>query len=178
VSSVPSTAPDVTGKQQAELISRAIRSDITAPKATQALASPQNFVDIWFLPDPTQTYKLWIRGKAENNYWANDSAFIQFTGAVDSNNNPAWQIGTTSARVFNLDECSGCGVSGWGWEDDGWGAVNKNGTLLRFPQSGAQRIRIQTREDGLSIDQIVLSAEKYLTARPVPRRTIKRYCHG
>jgi len=144
-----------------------------APKAAQALASPQNFVDIWFFPDPTQTYKLWIRGKAENNSWANDSAFIQFTGAVDSNNNPAWQIGTTSALVFNLEECSGCGVSGWGWEDDGWGAVNKNGTLLRFPQGGSQRIRIQTREDGLSIDQIVLSAEKYLTARPGPAKNDK-----
>jgi hypothetical protein len=29
-----------------------------------------------------------------------------------------------------------------------------------------QRIRIQTREDGVSIDQIVLSAEKYKTSRP------------
>jgi hypothetical protein len=37
---------------------------------------------------------------------------------------------------------------------------------VRFPEGGYQQIRIQTREDGVSIDQIVLSAEKYLTTRP------------
>jgi len=51
----------------------------------------------------------------------------------------------------------GCGISGWGWEDDGWGAVNRNGVLLRFPDGGGQRLRIQIREDGVSVDQIVLS---------------------
>jgi hypothetical protein len=43
--------------------------------------------------------------------------------------------------------------------------VNRNGVLLRFG-SGPQTIVIQTREDGVSIDQVVLSAEKYLTMRP------------
>jgi hypothetical protein len=66
----------------------------------------------------------------------------------------------------NLEECSGCGESGWGWEDDGWGAVNLNGVTLRFPEGGVQTIRIQTREDGVSIDQIVLSSGKYKTTRP------------
>jgi hypothetical protein len=44
--------------------------------------------------------------------------------------------------------------------------VNKNGTLLRFPEGGFQRIRIQVREDGVSVDQFVLSAVKYRTTRP------------
>ena len=44
-------------------------------------------------------------------------------------------------------------------------APNKNGLLLRF-EPGPQTIDIQTREDGVSIDQVVLSAEKYLTTRP------------
>ena len=73
------------------------------------------------------------------------------------------------ALAVNLEECLGCGVSGWGWEDDGWGAANKNGVLLRFPQNSdrdPQGILIQTREDGVSIDQIVLSSETYLTQRP------------
>jgi len=74
--------------------------------------------------------------------------------------------GTTSGLAINLEECSGCGESGWGWEDDGWGAVNRNGTTLRFEHGGPQEIWIQQREDGVSIDQIVLSAEKYLTTRP------------
>jgi hypothetical protein len=77
-------------------------------------------------------------------------------------------VGTTSGLAVNLEECSGCGESGWGWEDDGWGAVNKNGVLLRFPNPDRdpQFIIIQPREDGVSIDQVVLSAEKYLTTRP------------
>jgi hypothetical protein len=37
---------------------------------------------------------------------------------------------------------------------------------LRFPEGGRRRIRIQVREDGVSVDQIVLSAVKYGTSRP------------
>jgi hypothetical protein len=44
--------------------------------------------------------------------------------------------------------------------------VNRNGVTLRFPEGGVQTIRIQTREDGVSIDQIVLSSEKYKATRP------------
>ena len=91
---------------------------------------------------------------------------MQFSGATNLSGQPAYRVGTTSGLALNLEECSGCGLSGWGWEDDGWGAVNRNGVLLRFPAGGAQRILLQIREDGFSIDQIVLSAEKYLTTRP------------
>jgi hypothetical protein len=104
--------------------------------------------------------------RAEGDYWANDSVFVQFTGAKDAAGSPIYGIGTASALAVNLEECSGCGESGWGWEDDGWGAVDVNGVTLRFPEGGPQTIRIQTREDGVSIDQIVLSSEKYRTARP------------
>jgi hypothetical protein len=45
--------------------------------------------------------------------------FVQFTGAKDAAGNPLYEIGTTSALAVNLEECSGCGESGWGWEDDG-----------------------------------------------------------
>ena len=37
---------------------------------------------------------------------------------------------------------------------------------LRFPEGGSQVIRTQRRKDGVSIDQIVPSSEKYLTTRP------------
>jgi hypothetical protein len=140
--------------------------DAGAPKLDAALASPVNYIEFLFPADPTQTYKLWIRGKADGNSWANDSVHIQFSGASDVNGNPVAPIGSTSALVFNLEECSGCGLSGWGWEDDGWGARDRPGILIRFPAGGRQRIRLQTREDGFSIDQVVLSAEKYLTSRP------------
>ena len=140
--------------------------DAGAPKQTTPLANPTDYFDLGFVADPTQEYKLWIRMKADRDHWSNDSVFVQFTGAKDAAGNPIYEIGTTSALAVNLEECSGCGVSGWGWEDDGWGAVNRNGVTLRFPEGGPQTIRIQTREDGVSIDQIVLSSGKYKTTRP------------
>jgi hypothetical protein len=140
--------------------------DAGAPKVDTPAADPSGFVDVYFTPDPTQTYKLWVRLKADNNYWGNDSVWLQFSGAVGAAGQPAYRIGTTSGLAVNLEECSGCGVSGWGWEDDGWGAINRNGKTLRFPDGGRQRIRLQIREDGVSIDQIVFSAVKYRTTRP------------
>jgi hypothetical protein len=137
-----------------------------APKLATPLANPVNYVDIDFTPDPTLEYKLWIRGKADSNNWANDSVFVQFSDAVDKDGKPVYRIGTTSGLAVNLEECSGCGLSGWGWEDDGWGAVNTPGVTLRFPKAEWQRLRIQIREDGFSFDQIVLSARKYKTQRP------------
>jgi hypothetical protein len=124
-----------------------------------------DFVVLTFSADPTLTYKLWVRLKADSDSWANDSVWISFAnwtggGATDVGGDPI------SALPINLEECVNCGVSGWGWEDDGWGAVNKNGTLLRFPSGGWQQVLIQRREDGASVDQIVLSAEKYLATRP------------
>jgi hypothetical protein len=137
-----------------------------APKVTTPAANPASFVDISFIADPTQAYKLWIRLKADGDNFANDSVWVQFRGSTTAAGAPAYRIGTTSGLEVNLEECSGCGLAGWGWEDDGWGAVNRNGTTIRFPDGGYQLIRIQRREDGVSIDQIVLSSEKYLTARP------------
>jgi hypothetical protein len=150
---------------------RAFDPNLAAPKVTAPPAPPASYVALRFFADPTQTYKLWIRLKAAANSWANDSVWVQFSGATDVAGVQKFQINTTSGLAVNLEECSGCGVSGWGWEDDGWGAPNTNGMLLRFPQTldedrDPQTILIQTREDGVSIDQVVLSAEKYLTKRP------------
>lgn len=137
-----------------------------APKLAAPLANPTNYIEMGFPADPTQTYKLWLRLKADGNHWANDSVFVQFEGATDENGTPVYKIGSTSALAVNLEECTGCGLSGWGWEDDGWGAKDRNGTArLRFP-NGRGRIRIQTREDGVSMDQVVLSSERFLTVRP------------
>ncbi len=137
-----------------------------APKVNAPSAAPANYFDVGFVPQPGLEYKLWVRLKAENNSWANDSVWLQFSEAFDAGGNSVYQMGTTSGLAINLEECSGCGVSGWGWEDDGWGAVNRNGVTFKFQRMGWHRLRIQSREDGVSIDQVVLSAEKYKTARP------------
>ena len=149
---------------------RAYDPNLGAAKVAAPLpwGEPANRLVLRFAADPRLTYKLWIRLKADANSWANDSVWVQFFGATDLAGNPVYQANPASGLAVNLEECSGCSESGWGWEDDGWGAPNKNGVFLRFefPDSYQHGITIQTREDGVSIDQIVLSAEKYLTTRP------------
>jgi hypothetical protein len=138
-----------------------------APKAAAPQAHPTNLAIVSFIADPSQTYKVWVRLKADGNHWANDSLFLQFSGAENASGSPVFAVGTTAGLDVNLEECSGCGISGWGWRDDAWGqrGVAPSATRLRFSRSGGY-IMIQTREDGVSIDQIVLSSEKYVTTRP------------
>ena len=137
-----------------------------AAKVTTPLANPASYSEVSFVADPTQTYKLWVRLKAEGNGTSNDSVWLQFTGAVDASGR-TFEPGSTSGIEVVLEECSGCGISGWGWRDEAWGQRDAIGSVtLRFPEGGFQRLRMQTREDGVSVDQIVLSAEKYRTTRP------------
>jgi hypothetical protein len=84
---------------------------------------------------------------------------------VSANRSPAFRIGTTSATVINLEDYLDIGVSGWGWQDNGWG-VGVLGPVIYFQSTGMQTLRIQHREDGLSIDQIVLSPQRYLFSAP------------
>ena len=134
-------------------------------KLTSAFAAPANYVEFTFDADAGLSYRLWLRGRADNNYWGNDSVFVQFSGAVDASGNPIYRIGTTDSTAVNLEDASGAGLSGWGWQDNGWG-TGVLGPVIRFNATGRHTMRIQTREDGLRVDQIVLSAEKYLTTAP------------
>ena len=140
-------------------------ADAGAGKLTTALASPANYFELTFNASAGVGYRLWLLGKADNNYWANDSVFVQFSGSVTSSGSAAYRIGTTSATEINLEECSGCGLSGWAWQDNGWG-VNVQGPLIYFASTGTQRIRVQTREDGLAIDHMLLIPET--TVPPPP----------
>ena len=143
--------------------------DAGAPKLSTALANPGTYVEMTFTAEAGRPYRLWIRGKAERNAWSNDSVHVQFSGAVTASGAPVFRIRSTDATEFNLESCSGCGLSDWGWEDNGWG-TGVLGPLLYFATTGPQVIRIQPREDGLSIDQIVLSPERYLTTAPGPAK--------
>ena len=139
--------------------------DANGAKLSAPLAQPTHYFELAFTAQAGTPYRLWVRSRADKNYWGNDSAFVQFDGAVTASGAPAFRIGTTSATPVNLEECSGCGLSGWGWEDNGWGR-GVLGPPIVFQTSGPQRLRIQSREDGLSIDQVVLSPERYLTNAP------------
>jgi hypothetical protein len=136
-----------------------------APKLSTALDKPMNYFELSFDAKAGKPYRLWMRGKADDNNWANDSVFVQFDASVDASGTAMWRIGTTSAAEYNLEDCSGCGLSGWGWQDNGWG-IDVLGPVVYFAADGAQTIRVQTREDGLAIDQVVLSPGAYLNSSP------------
>jgi len=144
---------------------RIYNPDAAAAKLTTPLAAPANYFELTFNAEAGRAYRLWIRGKADNNYWGNDSVWIQFGGSVTAAGAPAFRIGTTDGTWAGIEDCSGCGLAGWGWQDNGYG-TGVLGPLVYFATAGTQTIRIQQREDGISLDQIVLSPETYLTNAP------------
>ena len=142
---------------------RLTNPDAAAPKLTAALASPANYFEMTFTAEAGVAYHLWMRGKAARNAWANDSVFVQFSGARDANGTAMNRIGTAAAMTVSLEEGSGAGLSEWGWADDSYGGI---GAPIYFDTTGPQTIRVQVREDGASFDQIVLSADRYATTSP------------
>jgi hypothetical protein len=139
--------------------------DAGAAKISTAAASPASYFEVAFNATAGKPYRLWMRGKAQGDSYRNDSVFVQFDRSVSASGEPIWRIGTTSGTAAVLEECSGCAISGWGWQDNGYGA-GVLGQTVYFASSGVQRMRVQVREDGLGIDQLVLSAARYLTAAP------------
>src|SRR5678816_4508201 len=94
----------------------------------------------------------------------NDSVWVQFSDAANSAGSAAYRIGTSDALMVNLEPCSGCGVAGWGWADTGYWTGQS--PYVMFGARGTHTIRVQTREDGAQVDQIVLSPATYLNAAP------------
>jgi endonuclease/exonuclease/phosphatase family metal-dependent hydrolase len=140
-------------------------SDAGNPKLAAALASPSSYFDVTFNAQSNTAYHLWARGRAIGDSPYNDSFFVQFSGSVNATGSPVFRIGTTDGTCINLEEASGYGLSGWGWQDNGWG-VGVMGQNIYFASTGQQTLRLQPREDGFLIDQIVLSPTTYLNTAP------------
>jgi len=177
----PSTSPEIVMHTASAVLTGAWRlvSDAAAAsgraavlpnagraKVRTALANPADYFELTFEVVANTPYRLWVRGRADGNAAANDSVHVQFTNSVDASGAARWRIGTTSSAEVNLEDCSGCGNSGWGWEDNGWGSTGAPGPEIRFATTGTQRLRVQNREDGFFIDQIVLSPAAYLQKAP------------
>ncbi|HVL66179.1 MAG TPA: right-handed parallel beta-helix repeat-containing protein [Vicinamibacterales bacterium] len=139
--------------------------DAGGAKIVSPFAAPAHYFELTFDARAGRPYRLWMRLKADGNHWANDSVFAQFSGAVDARGAPAWRIGSTTALEVNLEECGGCGVAEWGWQDTGYGS-GVLGPTVYFAADGPQTIRVQTREDGVSVDQVLLSSELFAAAAP------------
>jgi hypothetical protein len=124
-----------------------------------AAASPASFAEFTFYAEAGRPYQLWVRGRAERNGYNNDSIHVQFAGLAGA------AIGTSDSLTVNLEDDADGGLSGWGWQDHGYGTAVLGAPIV-FGTSGMQTLRIQPREDGLTIDQIVLSPERYLSTAP------------
>ena len=83
--------------------------------------------------------------------------------ASTTSGNAIYRVGTNSATAVVLEDCGGCGEQGWGWTDNAYAAF---APPIYFATTGPQTIRVLRREDGISIDQIVLSAGRYLNVAP------------
>ena len=138
-------------------------ADAAAAGLTTALANPANYFELTFQVEAHVAYHLWMRGKADKNAWANDSVYVQFSGSVNAAGAEINRIGTTGAATVSIEDGTNAGLLGWGWADDSYGGF---GSPMYFGTSGPQTIRIQVREDGLSLDQIVLSADTYAVTPP------------
>jgi len=131
------------------------------------LASPGDYFEATFNAPSYTTYHVWLRLRATGDSKWNDSVWVQFSDAANTSGSAAYRIGTSDALMVNLERCSGCGVAGWGWADTGYWTGQS--PLVMFGARGTHTIRIQTREDGPQIDQIVLSPANYLTDPPGQR---------
>jgi hypothetical protein len=137
-----------------------------AAKILSASASPANYSEFTFYAQAGRAYRLWIRGKGESNLWSNDSAYLQFSGTVDAVGAATSRIGTTGSMWYSVEEYSNAGILNWGWQDNGYGTPGVVGPSLYFATTGLQTMRIQQREDGLSIDQVVISPSRYFSVSP------------
>ena len=153
----------VTGDPTAAGGARLLNPDAGQPKSSSPTASGSDYFEVQFTAEAGVPYHLWIRSQAANDHWTNDSVFVQFSDSVDASGVPIYRVGTDHATYVSLEDCSGCGEQGWGWNDNGYGYLADN---LYFAASGPQTIRVLRREDGISIDQIVLSAGRFLSAAP------------
>jgi hypothetical protein len=132
-------------------------------KVATPLAAPRSYFEVKFTAPANTSFHIWLRMRAQNDSYANDSVWVQFSDSLNSANAAAYRIGTTGGLPIILENGIGAGVAGWGWGDDGFSTLGKT---VRFATSGTHTIRIQQREDGVSIDQILLSPKKYLTTAP------------
>jgi hypothetical protein len=131
-----------------------------------AVASPSHYVDFTFIPQPQTRYRVWLRMRAQGGSKFNDSVFVQFSNASDTSNVARYRVGTTEGLLVNRQTCNGCPQLDWGWYNDAYWLTQP--TVLSFP-GGSQTLRVQTREDGVEIDQIVLSHVTYLSSMPGTR---------
>jgi len=131
-----------------------------------ALAAPANYFEATFNAEAGVRYRLWLRMNAAANNKVNDSVWVQFSGSVGPEGSPRYRIGTTGGLNVNLATSAAGQLSGWGWQNKAYWEADTG--EIWFATSGPQTIRVQAREDGVAIDQIILSPQRYVDSAPGP----------
>jgi hypothetical protein len=136
-------------------------STVNAP-----IASPTDYVDATFTAPAGTPYALWLRLKATANSKYNDSVWVQLSDA-SANGSNVYPMNSTSGLLVNLaNDSTGSSLNGWGWVNSAYWL--SQATTVTFAAGGTHTIRIQVREDGVLLDQIVLSPTTYSRAAPGP----------
>jgi hypothetical protein len=155
-------AGDAASPGQTKLVT----PDIGAANTATPLAAPLQYFDISFNADAGRTYTIWLRLKALNNSKFNDAVWVQFNNAT-FNGSAIYPIGSTSGLLVNLaTDVGAASLNGWGWANGAYW-LSQPATVV-FATGGTQTMRIQIREDGVQLDQIVLSHANYLNLAPGP----------
>jgi hypothetical protein len=154
------TASDPTSPDGVKLVT----PDNGFASTSVPLAAPTHYIDVTFTAQAATPYTLWLRIQALNNSKFNDSLWVQFSDAR-ANGTPIYPIGTTSGLDVNLATDAAAGsLNGWGWQNGAYWLSQP--TTVQFATSGTHTLRIQLREDGVQLDQIVLSPTTYLNGSP------------
>jgi hypothetical protein len=130
------------------------------------IASPTHYVDVSFTAPGGTSYTLWLRLKAIANSKYNDSVWAQFSDA-SANGSTVYPMNSTSGVLVNLaTDSTASSLNGWGWMNSAYWL--SQATTVTFATSGTHTMRVQVREDGVQLDQIVLSPTRYRTSPPGP----------
>jgi hypothetical protein len=109
-------------------------------------------------------YRVWMRMRGQGDSKWNESVWVQFSGAT-RDGTPVYRWESAEGLLVNLENCFGCGIRGWGWQDNSWWL---NQSSVVHLDSGVHELYVTLREDGVEFDQIVLSREHYATTAPGP----------
>ncbi|HEY1912072.1 MAG TPA: hypothetical protein VGG73_14195, partial [Vicinamibacterales bacterium] len=141
--------------------------DAGAPVVNAPLSAPVDYVDATFQAVGGTRYRVWLRMQAAANSKLNDSLYVQFSDSNDSNGNPIYRLATTGGLLVNLATDAGAAsLQGWGWQRNAYWLADTGDVW--FQNSGLHTIRLQVREDGVQVDQIVISPLKYANTAPGP----------
>ncbi|MBI2426736.1 MAG: prepilin-type N-terminal cleavage/methylation domain-containing protein [Candidatus Kerfeldbacteria bacterium] len=124
-------------------------------------SNPSNYFDTTFKAQSGKLYHIWARMKvaADSDFGTSDSMYIQFNDSLE-NGDPVNRIGTSQGLVV------GNRLQTWVWNDMRTGGIENTGNIITFEQNGDHTLRVQRREDGAALDQIILSSVAYINSKP------------